>query len=414
MSLPSLSLLLAGLILAGVQLLAALPWLSLVDRRGFRNTFTSLSGLASVAGGLLAAGFGFALYMGYLGESTRLQANGRYYYGGILHIQLAIDLIIGILFLLLRLWPKGGAVALAAFRESVRQPMFWLISGLATCLIIASMVIPYFTFGEDYKMMKQLGFDTVMLAGVLFGLLSASISIAEEIEGRTAITVMSKPISRRQFLLGKYFGILLACASMTLLLGWVLTLCLDIKGSSYFDKLDDISDGMPLEVQKLLTPRLEGLSSDPQVAGFLTGIGNWFGQTLAHHSGLLLSFGQVMVLLAICTSLATRMPFVINLVICAVIFMMGHLAPVLVQVTGNLVGPSSVTPMQLVNFLAQLFSAVFPALEYFDMGPSIIRDSSVPLFDFLKYLGTVFGYAVMYSAIALLGGLLLFEDKDLA
>jgi len=414
MSLPSLTLLIAGLLLAGVQLLAALPWLSLVDRRGFRSTFTTAKGLSSVLGGLLAAGFAFALYIGYLGESTRLQANGRYYYGGILHFQIAIDLIIGAMWAMLRLWPKGGAVALAAFRESVRQPMFWLISGLATSLIITSMVIPYFTFGEDYKMMKQLGFDTVMLAGVLFGLLSSSISIAEEIEGRTAITVMSKPISRRQFLLGKYFGILLACASMTLLLGWVLTLCLDIKSSSYFDKLDDIADGMPLEVQQLLTPALKNLTDDTQVAGFLTGVANWFGQTLAHHAGLLLSFGQVMVLLAICTSLATRMPFVINLVICAAIFMMGHLAPVLVQVTSNLVGTSSSSPLQLVNFLAQLFNAVFPALEYFDMGPAIIRDSSVPLTDFLKYLGAVFGYSVLYSAIALLGGLLLFEDKDLA
>src|SRR5262245_66403394 len=97
--------------------------------------------------------------------------------------------------------------------------MFWLIFGLAALLILVSTVIPYFTLGDDYKLMKQVGFDAVMLFSGLFGLLTASISVNEEIEGRTAITVMSKPVSRRQFFIGKYLGILLACGPLTPLLG---------------------------------------------------------------------------------------------------------------------------------------------------------------------------------------------------
>ena len=66
---------------------------------------------------------------------------------------------------MLLVWPKGGAVALAAFREGYRQPMFWLLIVLSRrSLLVVSMVIPYFTFGDDFKMMKQLGFDMVMLA----------------------------------------------------------------------------------------------------------------------------------------------------------------------------------------------------------------------------------------------------------
>ena len=67
---------------------------------------------------------------------------------------------------MLWLWPKGGAVALAAFREGYRQPMFWLLSGIApSCSCRCRSFVPYFTFGEDYMMVKQLGFDTIMLAG---------------------------------------------------------------------------------------------------------------------------------------------------------------------------------------------------------------------------------------------------------
>ena len=129
-----------------------------------------------------------------------------------LHLQLAADSFVFVFMLLLAIWPKGGAVALAAFREGIRQPMFWLLLGLALLLLIVFPFIPYFTFGEDLVMLKEMGYDTIMLAAPIFGVIAASNSISEEIEGRTAITLMSKPVSRRQFLLGKYVGIFLSLA----------------------------------------------------------------------------------------------------------------------------------------------------------------------------------------------------------
>src|SRR6202030_4280649 len=86
----------------------------------------------------------------------------------------------------------------------------------------SSPFFPYFTFGEDYIMVKELGYDMIMIAAVLFGSIAASMSVSEEIEGRTAVTLMSKPVSRRQFLLGKFGGILMAALFMTAFLGWFL------------------------------------------------------------------------------------------------------------------------------------------------------------------------------------------------
>jgi ABC-type transport system involved in multi-copper enzyme maturation permease subunit len=400
---------LAGLALAFAQALAALPWVWGLDPRGFKRWIKDpmvwLYALGAVAG--------LGLLIGWFMSGQRIESKLKeygYYYGSFLHDQLVLDFLVVAPQLLLLVWPKGGAVALAAFRESWRQPMFWLIEGLATFLITASMVVPYFTFGEDYKMMKQLGFDIVMLSGALFGLLVTSISINEEIEGRTAITVMSKPINRRQFLIGKYVGIMFACWAMTLLLGWVLTWALYIK--PFFDKLDDVNDTMPTEMVERLIPRIDKVVPTPEGNAVALGAAQWFGETLAHHLGLLLSFGQVMVLVAICTALATRMQFVINLVICLFIFFIGHLAPVLVAVTQPTAQQSDA--LSLVNFIARLINAVFPGLEYFDMGPAIIRDTALDVADFRIYVATVFGYAALYSAIALIVGLVLFEDRDLA
>src|SRR5262249_33860308 len=164
-----------------------------------------------------------------------LQTLGQVY-GAVLQIQLTVDFFILCFAALLLLWPKGGAVALAAFREGIRQPMFWLLVLIALGLMVISLVVPYFTFGEDHIMMKELGFDTIMLMAILFGALAATLFVTEEIEGRTAITLMSKPVSRRQFLLGKYVGILLTTLVMIGLLGW----CFEgfILQKRWLDRLD--------------------------------------------------------------------------------------------------------------------------------------------------------------------------------
>ena len=57
---------------------------------------------------------------------------------------------------------------------------------------------------------------------------------------------------------------------------------------------------------------------------------------------------------------------------------------------------------------------LLPALEFFNMGPAIIRETPLDLWQFAGYVVTVFGYSVLYTVIALVVGLLLFEDRDLA
>jgi ABC-type transport system involved in multi-copper enzyme maturation permease subunit len=416
--------LLAGVFLALVQVLAALPWLYAVDPKGFRATAASGSAMAYVGAGLLAAGVGLAAFMGYKNDSQNLTWYGRYVYGAVLHLQLIIDLFIVMPHVLAAIWPKGGAVAQAAYRESCRQPMFWLIVTAACAGIWFSVVIPYFTFGDDYKMMKQIGFDVVMLAAVLFGVLAASMSISEEIEGRTAVTLMSKPVNRRQFLIGKFLGILMACLVLSLIVSWNLNYAL--RAMREFDTInnapdptdplgtpvDKVVDPMTFQAQKTIVPIFEKLVPSAPGKAIARGAGLWFSDTVAHTLGVMLGFGQVMILVAIASALATRLSFIVNLVLCLLVYFLGHLAPVVVAVTGSTSGGG--VGVGLVGFLGKLFDVLLPALEFYNMGPAIIRESPLDLWRFATYVLTVFGYSIIYTAIALLIGLLLFEDRDLA
>jgi ABC-type transport system involved in multi-copper enzyme maturation permease subunit len=417
-------LLLAGVVLAAVQFIAALPWLWAIDPKGFKEAAQAPVTLAYVVGGLLLAGAGVAAYLSYLGDTPSLVRQGRYVYGALLNLQLIIALALLLPHGVVTLWPKGGAVAFAAFRESCRQPMFWLILLGGLGLIWFSVIIPYFTFGDDYKMMKQLGFDMVMLASVLFGVLAASMSISEEIEGRTAVTLMSKPVNRRQFLLGKFLGIVMACLIMSLLLSWSLTYAL--RAMREFDTINNAADpvdplGVPteklvdpmtFEAQKTVVPPFQAAVPSVQGKMVARGAGLWFSDALAHMFGVVLGFGQVLILVAVASALATRLTFVVNIVICLLVYFLGHLAPVIVQATQQAQGGGAA--VGLVGFIGRLFDVLLPSLESFNMSRAIIRETSLPLWEYGGYVLTVFGYSLIYTAIALIVGLLLFEDRDLA
>jgi len=400
-------------VLALAQFLAALPWLWAMDPRGFARTIRSPLNLFYSLLVLLGVGLAVAAFIGYKGDSSNLMLYGRIY-GAVLHLQLLIDLFLLLPMAITLVWPKGGAVAMAAYREGWRQPMFWLLTIGGKVLIMFSVIIPYFTFGDDFKMMKQIGFDIVMLMPMMFGVLAASISVAEEIEGRTAITVMSKPISRRQFLLGKFLGILMACGAMSLILG--LTLNTALLTMPEFDPInkDRAFDPMPEQAKEdYFKPAFKACLPAGPGRAVAEGAGMWFGESFAHTIGICLGLGQVMILVAIATALATRLPFIANLLIVLTVYLLGHLAPVVVRVTES-PGTKQNAGVGLVRFLGNLFDTLFPGLEFYNMGPSIIRETPLDLWEFALYVATVFGYAIIYTFIALLIGLLLFEDRDLA
>lgn len=405
------SILLAAVIFVAVQFLAALPWLKVLSPKGFSDTFKNPSMLGAWVLGLLGVSVLAAMFIGYKGDSASLVLYGRAY-AFILHIQLILDFFILVPALLILVWPKGGAVALATFREGWRQPMFWLVTFFGILAIAVSIVIPYFTFGDDYKMMKQIGYDTIMLCAALFGVLAASISISEEIEGRTAVTLMSKPVNRRHFLIGKFLGILMACGAMSMILGLALIPALWVMPE--FDKINTVEDSLVIQAQEILGPKLDSLIPSRQGKALMEGIGRWTSEALAHQAGVVLGFGQVMILVAIAAALATRLPFVINLVIGLFIYFAGNLAPVVVRVTESMGQKGKGTGIGLVNFIGRMTDAILPALEHFKMNTAIIRETPLDLGPFLIYVLTVCGYSLLYTTIAILVGLILFEDRDLA
>jgi ABC-type transport system involved in multi-copper enzyme maturation permease subunit len=384
-----------------ILLAAVAPWLAGVDPAFFRARFGSWKGLLTTVGATVGLGLVAAIILNANNEPAVLSSTGRVY-AFLLQLQLGADGLVLFLFVLLKLWPKAGAVALAAFREGVRQPMFWILLIVGVLLLGLSPFLPYFTFGEDLKMIQDLGYITIMFSGTVFGVLAASMSIAEEIEGRTAVTVMSKPISRRNFLLGKFAGILLAAMVMTMVLAFLMVWII-----IFYDVWQPPLTGQPAADPNWVTQLLSHLWLPGPSSQLFRGVLLWSDVMGAALPGFLLTFCQTMVLTAIAVALATRVPMIVNILVCLAVYFLGHLTPILTAI-------SQAKSITLIAFLAQLFNYVLPGLDLFDMGPAVVRYQPLSMGEFGLYALNVTLYAVIYTSIALLFGLFLFEDRDLA
>src|SRR5690242_6703302 len=105
-------------------------------------------------------------------------------------------------------------IAINAFMELVRQPVFLLLMTSSAVFEIFLATPYYFAFGDEMKLVKTSALAVMLLAGLFGAVLSASASLAREIRSGTALAVLSKPVGRAQFLLAKFTGL---AAAMTLL-----------------------------------------------------------------------------------------------------------------------------------------------------------------------------------------------------
>ena len=99
-------------------------------------------------------------------------------------------------------------VAGAAFRESVRDRVPLAIVAFAVLIIGASYLISQLTAGQDLKIIKDLGLAALSVLGLLIAVFIGIGLVSKEVERRSIYGLLVKPLSREQFLLGKYVGLL--------------------------------------------------------------------------------------------------------------------------------------------------------------------------------------------------------------
>jgi ABC-type transport system involved in multi-copper enzyme maturation permease subunit len=104
------------------------------------------------------------------------------------------------------------AVALAVFKESVRDRVPYSLVLFSVVLMGAAFVMSRLTAAQDLKVIKDLGMATMNVIGLLIALFIGTGLVAKEVERRSIYAVLSKPVTRTGFLVGKFAGLVLTLA----------------------------------------------------------------------------------------------------------------------------------------------------------------------------------------------------------
>ena len=279
------------------------------------------------------------------------------------------------------------------FFEAIVQPIYSLLLALGAGILIVFGALPFFTLGEDTVMYKSVSLDVILLLVLISTLFATSRSIYEEIEDRTMLTLMSKPVSRWEVLVGKYLGIILAALLAVAVLGFVLILCTYLRiPTDYLLRVNTLDDR---EARQLADYRLMHLS------GLVP--------------SLILLWLQVSVLAAVGVALSTRFSLVVNLP-----------TVILLYVAGNLTRFLPHEGSAVMRGFAWVISTVLPYLQVFDLRDLTVykpiaiagttfekNPAAVPMSTIWLYLGIAAAYGVAYVTFALSAGLYSFRTREL-
>jgi len=177
-------------------------------------------------------------------------------------------------------------------REIIRQSIFCFIIGGGAGLILFSFSFTLFAFGEETRMIKEMGVSTITVCSLCLASLSATSTISKEIEKGTLLTLLSKNVSKRTILFGKFLGIVIIVLLTFVVLGLLLSVSSWLK---------------------------ESVGSHTRLSESLFDV--WHSIV----SPLFFSFLQVVMMCAIAIGGSLYLPIISNLSCCMFVFIMGNL-----------------------------------------------------------------------------------------
>ncbi len=315
------------------------------------------------------------------------------------------------------------AIAGNTVTEAARQPVYGIILFTAAALIGISPTFAMFTLTDDAKLMADMGLATIFLAGLLLAAFTASGVIWREIEEKTVLTVITKPVGAFQFVLGKFLGISVSLGLAVYILILVLLLVVRIGAPETASFELDIPATVGLLGSLVLAILVGGcanyffnknFSSTAVTAAvpiitifFITlcffdrdlkfqEFGADIDWNLAK-AGLVLT-GAVFILGAMATALSTRVGTTMNIVLCFTMFLLGLLSD---YMFGELAQTS---------ILGRIAYGILPNLQVFWLADALSMDIIIPMW----FIGYSFAYASMYQSAVVCLAVVAFGTRELS
>ncbi|MFH1371723.1 MAG: ABC transporter permease subunit [Planctomycetota bacterium] len=312
-------------------------------------------------------------------------------------------------------------IAKNTFIETLRQPVYSIIIIAALLLFFISPSITMYTMSDDNKLLRELGLSTLFLASLFIAIFAASGAVAEEIENKTILTVLSKPVRRPVFILAKFLGVSAAVAMAHYIC--TIALLMAIR-HGVLESVNDTNDwtvigaaGLTVGLTCILsaffnyaydwktTSTAMVLLAIFATIGiiFLTFIDRDWKFNPANNKinaldiyGSVLLFMAAIIIAALAVALSTRFNIVVTLSACVGIFLLG------------LVSDWAFGSLAKSHLWAKICYFAIPNLQIFWISDAIYEGSAVPF----KYVLIIASYALCYTAGILALAVALFQRRQ--
>ena len=324
---------------------------------------------------------------------------------------------------MIKLW----AICRNTFVQTIRQPIYGVLVLVTFAILVMDLPLAGWTMGARYhetdqQMLVNLGLSTLVMSGLFISAFSASGVLSREIEDKTALTVIAKPVSRWLFVLGKFAGVAAAVAVAFYLCSLVFLMTVRhqvmpaatdpydwpviVIGVTSFALVILTALGGNLLFGWTFTSAgvWSALALLSAAMGAITVIGKgWvivpFGQDIGPQVlvGLALMFMTVMIFVAVAVAASTRLGQVLTLLVCLAVFVVGSMHPYLFGRWSE-----AVPAARVLGWLA-------PKLTYFDPLDALTGNIPIPA----EFVLLSAGYCAVYIAAILAVGMALFQQRPL-
>lgn len=121
-------------------------------------------------------------------------------------------------------------IARNTFREAVRDRVLYNLIVFVLLIIAAAILLGDLTDGHEARTIVNLGLNAMLLFGVFIAIFVGVGLVSKEIEKKTVYAILSKPVSRRDFIVGRYLGLCLTLLVNVCVMGVGVSIALAIVG----------------------------------------------------------------------------------------------------------------------------------------------------------------------------------------
>jgi ABC-type transport system involved in multi-copper enzyme maturation permease subunit len=258
---------------------------------------------------------------------------------------------------------------LNVFRESVRDKVLYSLVAFAVLLMGASFLIGQLTAGQDVKIIKDLGLAAISIFGLFIAVFIGIGLVSKEVERRSIYPLLAKPITRTEFVLGKYAGLLLTLAVnvavMAAALYAVLGLMVSFEGANVARGLE----------RPVLDPAM------------LAQVG--------------LTYVELAIVTAIALFFSTFSTPMLSAALTVGLFVAGRFST-------DLRNFNQVVESRAAGMLATVLYWVLPNLAPYDARADVVHGQPVAA----GYIALSTAYALVYIAVLLIGATAIFSRRD--